>query len=629
MDIDRVLSLFVGVRKEGDHYKAKCPVCQKVGHLYITPSGDTIKVYCQKCGAKAEDIAGALGISMAELLHGKDVSALPNNTNKQLTEQREHIYRNADGSTFGKKTVKKYDNGKKECFWELYTANGWRKGLQRQTAPIYGADKLTAQPDAVMFVVEGEKDVDTLVSLDYLAVSLPNGASQKTWPAEYTAAFAGRDVVIITDNDDPGTEYGQFVAEHINGAAASVKIVPAKAIWPDVQLKGDFSDIVAALGADEALNRLQEAIGNADRYTGIKVPAEYNSFLSCFRPLDDFEEEEATWLVNGWIPEGQITLLAADGGIGKTTLWCNIIAALSSGNRCVLDGEEVVRDPMTVAFLTTEDSVRKKLRKKLRLAGANAHNIITPDFAADRDGFLRNLKFGSNELAEFVRAYHPALCVFDPVQGFIPAELNMGSRNAMRDCMAPLIQLGEECGTTFLVICHTNKRKGAFGRDRIADSADLWDISRSVLMAGYTDEQGIRYLSNEKNNYSQLQETMLFSIDDDGQIITTGSTWKRDREFMQEAAVQRSAPCRDDCKDFILNAIDEHGGNISSKELEQLAKDAGYTSRTFRRAKDDIKNDGQIAYYTTGSAKDGTREWRVMRGFKRGDSAVNQEECPF
>lgn len=31
-----------------------------------------------------------------------------------------------------------------------------------------------------------------------------------------------------------------------------------------------------------------------------------------------------------------------------------------------------------------------------------------------------------------------------------------------------------------MVICHTNKRKGAFGRDRIADSADLWDIARSV-----------------------------------------------------------------------------------------------------------------------------------------------------
>lgn len=97
---------------------------------------------------------------------------------------------------------------------------------------------------------------------------------------------------------------------------------------------------------------------------------------------------------------------------------------------------------------------------------------------------------------------------------YFPPELNMGSRNAMRDCMAHLISLGEETGTTFLIICHTNKRKGTFGRDGIAASGDLWDISRSVLMAGYTEDEGIRYLSNEKNNYTQKQETLLFTIVD-------------------------------------------------------------------------------------------------------------------
>ena len=30
-------------------------------------------------------------------------------------------------------------------------------------------------------------------------------------------------------------------------------------------------------------------------------------------PLEDFQEEEATWLIPGWMPDGQITLLAADG----------------------------------------------------------------------------------------------------------------------------------------------------------------------------------------------------------------------------------------------------------------------------------------------------------------------------
>ena len=36
--------------------------------------------------------------------------------------------------------------------------------------------------------------------------------------------------------------------------------------------------------------------------------------------------------------------------------------------------------------------------------------------------------------------------------------------------MAPLISIGEEINTTALIVSHTNKRKGAYGRDRIADS---------------------------------------------------------------------------------------------------------------------------------------------------------------
>lgn len=227
--------------------------------------------------------------------------------------------------------------------------------------------------------------------------------------------------------------------------------------------------------------------------------------MRSFWESDILEEHD----IPGWLPEGQITLLAADGGIGKTTLWCHIIAALSSGSRCVLNPPDYTRPPAEVSFLTTEDSVKKKLARKLRLAGANMNNVYAPDFSSDKDSLLRALKFGSPEMERFVRDTMHKLYVFDPVQGFIPPSLNMGSRNAMRDCLAPLISLGEETGATFLIIAHTNKRKGASGRDRVADSADLWDISRSVLMAGYTDEQGVRYLSNEKKTKAGRRDVPL------------------------------------------------------------------------------------------------------------------------
>lgn len=334
-----------------------------------------------------------------------------------------------------------------------------------------------------------------------------------------------------------------------------------------------------------------------------------------FKTLDEFAEEEARWLIPYWIPEGQITTIAADGGTGKTSLWCNLVAGLSSGQPTFLDKGYVRREPMLVAFLSTEDSVSKKLKTKLRLAGANQRNIIAPDFSADQTGYFQQFKFGLPAMAEFIRQYQPRLCVFDPIQGFVPPEVNMGARNQMRDCMAPLVTLGEEVGTTFLVVAHSNKRKGAFGRDRISDSSDLWDISRSVIMAGNTEQQGIRYLSNEKNNYSALQETLLFSIGEDGLLKHEGTTWKRDRDFVQEAGRLRSeeqaAPKRADCGEYILSVLDENEWKLPTATLEKKVREAGFSERTMQRAKAELKAEGCVKY--TKEGKGSAAVWYIER----------------
>lgn len=390
------------------------------------------------------------------------------------------------------------------------------------------------------------------------------------------------------------------VGEYAKRVVEDARIRKVKELAAQIQM----DDVSSAA---ELAERLQEEAGRLAVDTD-----RADNFLSLFKPLTEFEEEEATWLIPGWIPEGQITLIAADGGVGKTTLWSNIIAALSSGTRCILDPVDHVREPMKIAFCSTEDSVKKKLRKKLREAGANMDNIITVDLSADKDGALRDFKFGSAKMDRFVRYFKPIACAFDPVQGFLPPKVNMGSRNEMRDCMAPLIVLGEDVGTTFLVVCHTNKRKGAYGRDRIADSADLWDIARSVIMAGYTENQGVRYLSNEKNNYTQLQETILFTIDEAGQIRREGTSWKRDKEYMLDATVAKSAPKREDCKDFILNALQDAPCQcMKTDDLNKKAEEYGYSFSTINRVRGELKKAGVVENYSTGSARKGDRVWYI------------------
>ena len=346
----------------------------------------------------------------------------------------------------------------------------------------------------------------------------------------------------------------------------------------------------------------------------LALPPEQD-FLSQFRTMDTVPEEEAQWLVPGYIPQGQITLLAADGGVGKTSFWCQLLAALSTGRRTLLEevspkwdsdslSEKADTPAETLsakqdtphkerwgAFFSTEDSVRKKLKKKLRLAGAKMMNLITLESSS---AALLELRLGSPELSDFIHSYRPALCVLDPIQGFLPHGVNMAARNEIRECLAPLMALGEQVGTAFLLVCHTNKRAGAWGRTRLADSADLWDAARSVLMMGDAGD-GRRYLSQEKNNYGPLQPTRLYTFSDSGLLVPAGLTQKRDKEFQLQAQPS-AAPKREGCKEFLLQKLEENGGSLPAKELEELAREEGYTKTTVRHSKGELKDSGFLRF---------------------------------
>lgn len=304
--------------------------------------------------------------------------------------------------------------------------------------------------------------------------------------------------------------------------------------------------------------------------------------------LSDVEEKEAEWLVTQYIPKGQITVLAGDGGSGKTLTWCSLAAAVSNGSTAFFEPPIPegfgLRKPQKVLFFSAEDSLEYTLRARLRKAGASLDNIFS---ASLRDERFSQIKFNSPMLKDLIKEMNPALVIFDPLQAFIPPNIQMGQRNAMRNCINPLIGLGEEYGTTFLLIVHTNKRQGVYGRNRIADSADVWDIARSVLIAG-TAKDNVRYLSHEKSNYGELGKTVLFSIED-GVAIFKDHCDKHDADFVKERDFSAyQAPQRQSAETFIIDFL--KSGKKPTAELDEAAKVAGITASTLRRAKEQLRD---------------------------------------
>lgn len=234
-------------------------------------------------------------------------------------------------------------------------------------------------------------------------------------------------------------------------------------------------------------------------------------------------------------------------------------------------------------FFSSEDSAEYTLKGRLRRSGAKLENVLSLDLADER---FPEIKFNAPLLEELIKEYRPELVIFDPLQSYVPPDIQMGQRNAMRACLNPLIGLGEKYGTTFIIIVHTNKQVGLWGRKRIADSADIWDIARSVLIAGEAND-GLRYISQEKSNYGPQAQTVLFRLDS-GKVEFEGYTDKKDKDYVTAAtAATYQAPAREDAKAFILDYLKD--GEKETADLDGMMKAQGISGRTLERAKADLK----------------------------------------
>ena len=586
MTYEEVLSHFKIQNRYRDKAQCICPAHQdKEASLTISRGDKGTVLFCHaRC--PTEKILNTVGLKMTDLFD--EPLQKSNERWRSFVEGREQrqiesVYEYVDLSgqyafTRLRLAGKKFIYGRMEGDRFRYGLNG----VKREDIPAVYCNGLSKLKKAIsdgarVFYAEGEKDVNTLNSRGLIGVTC--GAAGD-WNPDCAALFSGADVVVLADNDSSGKESARKIEKDLRKVARSVKVVVPT---PDIE-KGDVSDFFETHTVDE-LNKLIE-----DTRTETKIRA-----LS----MSEVEEEPVEWLIPNYIPSGQISLLVGDGGQGKTSIWCNLVAGITTGKKTILeesipfDGNGKGRKCM---FFSSEDSVPKVLKRRLRTAGADESKVLFVDLT-DKNFDL--IKFDSPELEELISENRPALVVFDPLQSFIPASVQMGSRNAMRQCMSPLIALGEKYGTAFLIVMHTNKRLGVSGRTRCADSADIWDIARSVLIVGYTGEANIHYCSHEKCNYAPPEETVLYSIED-GRVVYKGTSDKHDKDYVSEnSAISRTAPARDEAKEVILNIL-EDGERHKVAELDSTVKASGVSFGTLKRAKTELKNEGKIRYIAEG-----------------------------
>lgn len=307
--------------------------------------------------------------------------------------------------------------------------------------------------------------------------------------------------------------------------------------------------------------------------------------------VDSIKKEFVKWLVPGYIPEGAITVIGGDGGLGKTTLWCNIASAISNGTNSILqEDNDYIYPNGNVIYFSGEDDTARVLRDKLESNNANLSNIST--IPLDDETFS-DIAIGSELLEGIIEKYRPKLVIFDPIQQFIK-DTDMTKRNDMRQTLTSLTRLGKLYGTTFILVMHTNKRDNIRSfRDKLSDSADIWDISRSVLAVGRNSD-GECFITHEKSSYCARQSAVLYHIEG-GKIYRDGFDSERQTyvDFMGGKAKANKFDTKKQLKEVYLELV-ESGGKVIKKELENRLLKMGYTNNMIRNVYKELLQEEKI-----------------------------------
>lgn len=150
-------------------------------------------------------------------------------------------YRNQEGEVLGHVARYQSGDGKKDIvpFFKR-NGSGWTAGIDAETRPLFGLDKLASHPkNKAIFIAEGEKAAAALHGLGIVAVTSLGGSNAGN-KADWTPLSGCKSAYLLPDNDAPGEHYARDVYATLSALEAppAVKVLHL----PDLPDGGDVVD---------------------------------------------------------------------------------------------------------------------------------------------------------------------------------------------------------------------------------------------------------------------------------------------------------------------------------------------------------------------------------------------------
>lgn len=433
------LSRLSGVRKTGSGWVARCPCRNDDDNPSLSiGQGDDgrVLVTCHRgISCNVEEICSSVGLTVSNLMPRTDGERvrvpekprpprevhLP--TPKTSTAKPQFIesydYVDENGVLLFQKLRYMDENGKKTFKQRRPDGKGgWEYSLGDVPKVLYNLPAIMrAQKEGYpIWLVEGEKDADTLTDLGFIATTMPGGAGK--WLDIHTEALAGAIVEIIADNDEVGKQHACRVFDELAAAACDVQVwicPSAKDITDHLSMGGTIDDLHALddyeegqlsdyrevkigldqidndeLGPEEqALEKLRELLDRTDLSNKQKISksnliiatSTVSYVLDTGRLVhwNDFLQEHTSdtyeWVIPGLLERSERVIVVAAEGVGKTML-ARQVGLLSAGGVHPLSFQQMSPITTLTVDLENPDRIIRRTGRSIAMQ-AMAHGRVS------------------------------------------------------------------------------------------------------------------------------------------------------------------------------------------------------------------------------------------------------------
>jgi RecA-family ATPase len=318
------------------------------------------------------------------------------------------------------------------------------------------------------------------------------------------------------------------------------------------------------------------------------------------------------WLASGRIPVGDLTILAGNGGSGKTEIVTQLLVAVAADLGdwlgCVTEGGPAL-------FLSCEEpeaDIRERFERICKHRNLDPHGIRNlhlhfPDLEStwlattDRTGKIQKTAL-FEALESWIATHRPALLSIDSIAAVFDGDAI--ARRQVRSFLAILRKLARENDLAIVLLDHPSVRGMADGTGT-ANSVDWRNSVRSMLHLSDPDKQDpdVRELEVKKNNRGRIGEKV--------KLRWTGLTFSTDA---QSVASPYRVAAEQQVDDLFLRLLDKRmvqhrpirpstGRGSAPAELADDAEANGTTASAFKAAMERLYTAGKIVTVETGPPK--------------------------